>query len=311
MDKTREELMKVTTAMFVILCGMSAGAAGLAGQKPEALRPANPLSQQVKKVKGPEQKATNDEREIRYQVITVSGRAVDPGGKPVSGATIFLVSTNDSPARLLDTATTDKDGQYIFKDAKLLYRVNKDKGADILESGSFQVFGKCVGRAFAWCGMKGLLIDPRFKEEKYKSALLGRSSYFPGDPIKIDLEFASPKKIEGRITNEKSEPIAGVKVRIAHCDYVNTAGKEQHPNYREFWAIYQAPSIMPEEVCAVTDDNGRFAFSSVPPDVICWLMLEHPNYAGLTLYTSTSANPPEKHDDDHPVLRLPLRLTLY
>ena len=68
---------------------------------------------------------------------------------------------------------------------------------------------------------------------------------------------------------------------------------------------------MPEEVCAVTDDNGRFAFSSVPPDVICWLMLEHPNYAGLTLYTSTSANPPEKHDDDHPVLRLPLRLTLY
>jgi hypothetical protein len=111
MDKTSEKLMKTTTAALVILCVLGAGVIGQAGQKPEAQRPANPLSQQVKKVKGPDQKATNDEREIRYQVFSVSGRAVDPDGKAVSGATIFLVSTNDSPQRLLETATTDKDGR--------------------------------------------------------------------------------------------------------------------------------------------------------------------------------------------------------
>ena len=115
------KLMKTTAAALVILGVLGAGVIGLAGQKPELQPPAKPSTQQAKKDKTPEQKAEQakddkekDEPDIRYQDFSVSGRAVDPDGKPVSGATIFLVSTNSSPARLLDTVTTDKERPVYF-----------------------------------------------------------------------------------------------------------------------------------------------------------------------------------------------------
>jgi protocatechuate 3,4-dioxygenase beta subunit len=292
---------------------------GWANMKAETQPPANSAKQQTKKDKTPEQKAEDakdarkdEDPNIRYQAFSVSGRAVDPEGKAVAGATIFLVSTNGSPQEgLLGTTTTDKDGQYTFHDAKLPYRVKtKD---DEWEAGSFEVFGKCSGRAFAWGGLKGLVIDPRFKDAK--NAVPASKDYplyyFPNDRIKIGLEFASPKKVEGQIVDEKGKPIAGFKVRLANCDYINTAGKEEDANRREFWAIYQAPNIMPDQVCATTDDKGRFEFSSVPPDVFCWLLLEHPGYAQLALYTATAGNPPATHDEGKPVLKLPLHLIVH
>ncbi len=315
------KLMKTTAAALVILGVLGAGVIGLAGQKPEPQPPAKPSTPHAKEDKAPEQKAEQakddkekDEPGIRYQDFSVSGRAVDQDGKPVSGATIFLVSTNTSPARLLDTVTTDKDGQYAFKDAKLPYRVKKND--DEKEAGSFHVFGKCPGRAFTWGGLKSLLIDPRFKDEPSKAVNAvppntGKTYYFPGDRIEMGLEFAAPKKIAGRIVDEKGEPIAGVKLRLGNCDYVNTAGKAEHVNSREFWGMNQAADIMPEAVCAMTDAKGRFEFPFGSSGRFCWLLLEHPDYAGMSLYTSTAEKTPETHDEGHPVLKLPLNLTLH
>ena len=49
--------------------------------------------------------------------ITVRGRATDNQGKPVAGATIYLVSTNGKDAPL-GTTTTDHDGSYLFQNAQ-------------------------------------------------------------------------------------------------------------------------------------------------------------------------------------------------
>jgi RNA polymerase sigma factor (sigma-70 family) len=308
------KFMKTTAAALVILCVLGAGVIGLAGQKPKPQPPAKPSTQQAKKDKAPEQKAEQakeakekDDPNIRYQDFSVSGRAVDQDGKPVSGATIFLISTIGSPARLLGTVTTDKEGQYAFKDAKLPYRVKKND--DEYESGSFEVFGKCAGRAFAWDGLKFLTIDPRLKHATHRNS--PNSYYLPGERIEIGLEFAPPRKIEGRIVDEKGKPIAGVKLQIGSLDYVKKAGEEQKVAFHGFMGINQAADVMPEEVCALTDAKGQFEFSSVPPDVFCWLRLKHPDYADLALYTSTAANPPETQREGHPVVKLPLNLTLH
>ncbi len=245
-----------------------------------------------------------EEPEVRHQVFSVSGRAVDVDGKPVAGATVYLVSTNNSPERLLATVKTDKDGHYEFQDVKLPYRVKNDEW----EAGSFEVFGTCPKHAFAWSGMKLLKIDPRYKDVKG----LVVPTYFPSDQIEIGLEFAPPKKVSGCILNEKGDPIAGVKVHICSLDYVNTAGKVEHKNYREFWSLYGdlAESIVPDEVCAVTDEKGLFKFPSVPPGVFCRLGLEHADYAWLWLYTTPAETAPETADNGDPVLPLPLSLTI-
>ena len=112
-------------------------------------------------------------------------------------------------------------------------------------AGEFRGFWKMPGYAFAWGGLKSINIDPRFKEQPSRA---DKTDYFPGDRIEIGLEFAPPKKLEGRIVDEKGQPIAGVKLSFRNCDYVNTAGKAEHVNFREFWGMNQAADIMPKEV---------------------------------------------------------------
>src|SRR6476469_2188296 len=43
---------------------------------------------------------------VRTAPLTVTGKAVDETGQPINGATIYLVSTNGSPAKTLGQVTT-------------------------------------------------------------------------------------------------------------------------------------------------------------------------------------------------------------
>jgi len=159
--------------------------------------------------------------------------------------------------------------------------------------------------------MKVLKIDPRYKGRPEKERT-ERTSYFPGEKIELDLRFGLPKKVEGRIIDEKGNPIPGVQLRLAGCETINTDGKEADPTYREFSAIQlQAPGLMPEQILASTDDNGRFEFPSVPRDVVCWVWLKHPEYADMTLYLTTAENLPKAPDGSQPFPKLPLQLTLH
>lgn len=250
-------------------------------------------------------KRTEDPK-IRDQAFTVSGRALDEEGNPIPDATIYLVSTNNSPERLLGTAISDKEGHYVFRDAKLPYRVPENDNQ--WESGCFQVFGKAPKRAFAWDGMKFLNIDKRLREIV---EIARPGSFSPDDKIEINLRFALRKKIEGRIINEKGDAIAGVNLSLGGCDYLDATVKGGHDNLREFWAINQASAVMPEQFTAKTDEKGRFEFPNVPEGVICQVTIKHPDYAGKGLYTATSDNPPAIADDENPIVKLPLAITMH
>jgi protocatechuate 3,4-dioxygenase beta subunit len=298
--------LKSAAGIVLILFGAATVGTGLLRDHLGAATPPPNPAKEVSEQKKPAAPAKKrDDQEVRFQTFTVRGRALDRDEKPVPGATIYLVSTNNSPSRLLATTTTDERGRYAFRDARLPYRMPEKK--DEYASGAFQVFGKAPGLAFGWAGMKLLNIDQRLRALPRKPDSI---SYFPDDDIEIDVPFGSRYKVEGRITNENGAPIQGVRLRLGNCDYLDPTGKEEHKNYREFWSIYQAATITPEQVTAFTDDKGRFEFPFVPADVFCWLLLEHPDYADISLYTATTADPPKTHDDNHPVHRLPLQLTL-
>src|SRR5438552_5376924 len=76
----------------------------------------------------------------RTTPLTVTGKALDETGQPIKGATIYLVSTNGSPAKTLGQITTGDDGKYEFRDAPLP-EARSAKPADQYQSGCFQVFG--------------------------------------------------------------------------------------------------------------------------------------------------------------------------
>jgi protocatechuate 3,4-dioxygenase beta subunit len=253
---------------------------------------------------------SSPKRDVRTAPLTVTGKALDDVGRPIAGATIYLVSTNDSPAKTLGQTTTDANGHYEFRDAPLP-ETQSAKPADQYQSGCFQVFGKAPDRAFAWRGMRFFYVDPKYAiaDPQLRDAYR-KDGFFAGDKIDLDLTFYPEERVYGRFVDEHGQPIAGVKLRIANCDFVDPTGKEDHRNFREFWAINQAADVMPEQLLATTNEDGVFEFKSVPPEVFCWLLIDHPEYAHVSLYTTTAAIPPAMHDD-HPVVKLPVEMTLH
>jgi protocatechuate 3,4-dioxygenase beta subunit len=250
------------------------------------------------------------EREVRMHPLSVSGRALDEAGKPVQGAIIFLVSTNSSPQKTLGQATSDANGRYEFRDAPLP-ESRRSKPAEQYQSGCFQVFGKASGRGFAWRGMKFFYVNPSAAQlDPEKRDAYRKDGFFATDNIELDLTFPAKKRIYGRFVDEAGKPIAGVKLQLGKCDYVNPAGKEDHVNFREFWAAWQAAEVMPDQLLATSDSDGRFEFESVPAEIFSWLIVEHPDYASFSIFTTTADAAPATHNGRQ-VLKSPLETTLY
>jgi len=218
--------------------------------------------------------------------ITVSGRATEFEGKPVAGASIFLVSTNGTDAPLGMT-TTDGAGSYIFREARLPVRRWQE---DAPLQGTFQVYGTAPGHGFAWHGMH--FYQPRRRPDVYNFAGQDHIIY-GGQPIVMDLRFPPAATLAGRIVDEAGRPIPGVRIRIATCDYLDTAGKDTHRNFREFWAIHHAPASL---TTAETGPDGRFRLEGLPKEAGFGIDVEHPDYAGLVLYAATTARPTTAFD---------------
>jgi len=206
--------------------------------------------------------------------ITVVGRATDTDGKPVPGATISLVSTNGTHA-LLGTATTDRDGSYSFREARLPVSRPRE---DAPPSGTFQVYGVAPGHGFAWHGMRFYQPQPRPADWK----VAGEDyTLFQGEPLVMDLRFPASAALSGRIVDQARRPVPDARVRLGACDYLDTQGKESHPNFREFWAIQSAPAAM---TTAKTDKEGHFRLEGLPTEAGFWIWVEYPEYSWQSFF---------------------------
>jgi RNA polymerase sigma factor (sigma-70 family) len=218
--------------------------------------------------------------------INVRGRATDLAGKPLVGASIYLVSTNGLDARLGET-TTDHDGSYVFRQVRL--PVRRPDEDDSLQ-GTFQVYGTAPGHGFAWHGMRWY--QPRRRPADWNPS--GEDySIFGGEPMVMDLRFPPEATLAGRVVDESGRPVAGAKIRIANCDYLDAAGKETHHNFREFWAIGDAPASLTR---SMTGPDGRFRMDGLPKEAGFLIDMEHPDFAGVVLYAATTARPTSAFD---------------
>ena len=113
--------------------------------------------------------------------LSVSGLARDPNGKPIAGATIFVVSTFGIH-KVLGKTTTDEEGTYSFSDLPLPIPVNKSY--DVRDNGYFQVFGRAPRHSFAWSPMTTLCLDlgrkAQRKRETQKRFLQGHGRISSG-----------------------------------------------------------------------------------------------------------------------------------
>lgn len=236
---------------------------------------------------------------VENHPITVTGKATDVDGKAIEGATVYLVSTGSSPAKTLGKVTTDQNGAYEFRNVELGL-ASRPGDRNSKPFGTFEVFGRAPGFAFAWQEMKHVALQPQ------------HGAFVVGEEMETRLRFVPANKIAGRFVDEKGTPIRGAKIVLGHCDYISGPDNNQSTeNAREFWAMNQAIELMADLLQATSDADGRFEFKEVPPDVMAWLSISHPDYGDRTIYASTSETPPKTYDDGHPVEPLPINMTLH
>lgn len=247
-----------------------------AGQAPQKPIPAEPAKAPLKVTPSSSSETQNKQR---TEPIAVTGMARDEQGLPIKGASIYLVSTNGAD-RALDTVKSDENGVYSLK-GQLSIR----QSPGMIPQGTFQVFGVAPGYAFAWQGMKTLMMEKRPANSISRAQ---DTLFYAGEPLALDLTFHPGTTIAGRVVDEKDQPLPGVKFQLSSCDYLDIEGKESHVNYREFWAIYMLPEALRT---ATTDADGRFSFAGVPREAIFWLRFKHPDFAQQSMYAATTRKP--------------------
>ncbi len=273
------------TATSLVIIGLSAGLTFGLSPRQRADRPGKTTESRTG-TKSATRRAQPAQPAPMTTPITVRGRATDGEGKPVAGATITLVSTSRLEA-LLGTTTTDRDGSYTFRNARLPVDRGRD---DSPLAGTFQVYGTAPGRGFAWHGMRAY--QPRRRPAEWKTA--GETYIlFGGEPMVMDLRFTPAATLSGRIIDEAGRPVPDARITLGHCDFLDTKGKETHHNFREFWAINAAPAALTR---TKTGPDGRFRLEGLPKEAGFRLIAEHPDHAWTDLYAATTDRPSTAFD---------------
>jgi RNA polymerase sigma factor (sigma-70 family) len=198
---------------------------------------------------------TEDSKEFVY-----SGRVVDPSGRPVAGAKLFVITSYKTDAKVPPRATTSQDGrfQFVVPRAEFEDPVYADYAR---VAASFEGFG-----------------------------IAASDSAEPDAGRELTLRLAEDFPIEGRVVDLEGRPVIGAAVTVMHV-WTNPSGdlgpwikelKKQDDQQNEvslkhlklrFPLLQKAPELVP---ATTTDSDGRFRVRGVGRERVAELKIEAP-----------------------------------
>ncbi len=215
------------------------------------------------------------------ETVDISGRATDLSGRPVVGAKVYVLDTNQrshtGKSRLLATVTTGQDGNYTASRVELTVWKPSPSPIPSGETGRFQVAATAPEFGFTWSEITYYLPVPRPRAAAGPDPK-NATAFHSGEPILVDLSFGPPASLTGRIVDDRGRSLAGVKVQVGCCDdprrldaakmwscaRVDPTG--MLPRERlEFDGIQSLPE---ELLSAPTNADGRFQIGGLPRDAV-------------------------------------------
>ncbi len=239
------------------------------------------------------------------ETIDVSGRATDRSGRPVAGAKVYVLDTNQrshsGKSRLLATVTTDQNGIYTASRVELTVWKPNPSPIPSGETGRFQVAATAPGFGFTWHESTDYRPVPRPRaaagpEPKYAKA------FHRGEPIVVDLSFGPSASLTGRIVDDRGRPLAAVKVQVGCCDDPRRLGVAKMwscarvdpagTTPRERLALDGIYSLPQELLSAHTDADGRYQIDGLPREAQFLTSIDPgPEYEPLTETVATTDRP--------------------
>jgi len=134
------------------------------------------------------------------ELVTVTGRVLDPDGKPVKGARLYV------PFLREERGTTDADGRFRVRVPRW---APTRRWTEVLANWSTSLIARADGFGLAWADVPS-----------------------QGVPKELTLRLVKDQPIHGRIVNTEGKPLAGVRVRVVE---VVSMGKERMDKFLPAW----------------------------------------------------------------------------
>lgn len=265
-----------TTTLLLLAAALLAGAGAWACRTLVTPQPGEPQTETpaTPSRPAPGQKAEAPHKEKRDS-MTVTGRVLDPDGKPVSGAKLFVARPtkaepdSDSDVLLSAVGTTDAEGRF---------RVSVEKLDDYLA---------------------GRLPDPDLQ-----NYLVAHAAGFGVDwvelhkdkrPAEVMLRLGKDVPITGRVVNTEGRPVAGVSLSIAKIFVPANEKLDDYlagwlSNWRDNLSTPQKRLYVPLDGvtgAATTNKDGRFALHGAGAERIVYVKLSGGGMARQTLHIIT------------------------
>jgi RNA polymerase sigma factor (sigma-70 family) len=267
--------LKVATAVLLVV-GLLAGAGALARQAPAANEPPaeSQKSEATKPQPGPA--AAKPAANEKADAVEVSGRVVDPDGKPFAGAKVFFaryILGEDGPPP--PTVTSDAEGRFRLRVSRAGYPEEYMKPQWM--RGAVVAVGQ--GFAFGWAGAGSA--------EKLAD---------------VTIKLAREVPIEGRVVDLQGQPIAGVtvQVRSVRCRedggdlkaFVEALRAKKHDYGDTHWPhLWLDPALLGLPRPAVTGADGKFRLTGLASECLVGVRFAGPTIETAEVYAMTRPAP--------------------
>lgn len=220
--------------------------------------------------------AQEDQRAASARNINVTGRATNADGKPVAGATVYLVPMGfwgGAEVKTFAKTTTNAAGEFEFRDFALPLQQGDDEGV-----GAYQIYASAPGLGLAWQGTRIFHEVNRPKPGQGFPSAHGPDHVYANDKLTADLRFGSASELRGRFLDEQDKPIVGAKVKVLQLRALVNQKRSLEDRYL---------TKLADELVAITDAEGRYAISGLPAHCVAILQVKLPD--GGELHVNASA----------------------
>ena len=196
-------------------------------------------------------------------LVTVMGRVLDPDGKPVKGARLYV------PFLREERGTTDADGRFRVRVPRW---APNHRWTEVLANWSTSLVARADGYGLAWADVPS-----------------------QGQPGELTLRLVKDQPIHGRIVNTEGKPLTGVRVRVVE---VVSMGKERLdkllPGWKDsynnaYWLARQDGTLALSEsfLSTTTNRDGQFELRGVGEERLVQIQASGGGIAQDLLYIVT------------------------